>query len=678
MLHFHQPVGNFDSVIERVTERCYRPLLEMLCDFAEVKTHLHFNGILLDWFERRQPDLLDRIRELVDANSTELLTGGHQEPILGVIPQADALAQIQRLSDELSTRFGAEARGAWLTERVWEPQLPSLLARAGVRYVTLDDTILQAAGAEPKHQGSHYVTDDRGHPLTLFSADHRLRYAIPFQPKSEALSLIGPGLAVYADDAEKFGEWPQTHEWVYEKGWLRDFLTTVREEVETVHLRDELSAAAPAPRAYPPSSSYPEMTTWALPTEARLRLEQLLAADDHAEQKSPWREFARGAPWRGFFAKYPEAQRLYARMLRVSRRLNDTVDLDEDTRASIRRDLFAGQCNDAYWHGSFGGLYLVHLRRTVERHLIRAERALERSSTDSVVVQFADIDFDGREEVEIVGAGVRASVDPARGGALTAWDFRAACTNLVSAMQRHEEPFHRQLADSGAIAATESNAEGESISTIHGGLRIRDALEASDLVVDRHSRVGGLVWIAERDANWQTPLRLQDAALQLGGPWRAGIDGDVLSLCYEDGRDRIEKRYRFDADDGSLHVQIRAESERSEPWLLLTEWNLLLGYTGEDLRRADGADPDHASGSVDAVDQFAWKAGGDAALELSAAPAARLAWDVIRTVHSSEGGLERSAQGSCWVVGWEVDRSPFEAELTLRPRLPEIADGDSL
>ena len=35
---------------------------------------------------------------------------------------------------------------------------------------------------------------------------------------------------VYADDAEKFGEWPGTHEWVFEKGWLRGFFERLRDD----------------------------------------------------------------------------------------------------------------------------------------------------------------------------------------------------------------------------------------------------------------------------------------------------------------------------------------------------------------------------------------------------------------------------------------------------------------
>jgi len=41
---------------------------------------------------------------------------------------------------------GFQPKGLWLAERVWEPSLPEQLARCGVEYVLLDDTVLRRAG----------------------------------------------------------------------------------------------------------------------------------------------------------------------------------------------------------------------------------------------------------------------------------------------------------------------------------------------------------------------------------------------------------------------------------------------------------------------------------------------------------------------------------------------------
>ena len=53
------------------------------------------------------------------------------------------------------------------------------------------------------------------------------------------LRAAGHGLAVFADDGEKFGGWPGTREWVYDKGWLRDFLNMMESLVDVGRDHDE-------------------------------------------------------------------------------------------------------------------------------------------------------------------------------------------------------------------------------------------------------------------------------------------------------------------------------------------------------------------------------------------------------------------------------------------------------
>ena len=76
----------------------------------------------------------------------------------------------------------------------------------------------------------------------------------------------------------------------------------------------------------------------------------------------------RGAIWRNFQVKYREVNDLHKQMLRAS-------DLVAAMPAGPSRDaaldhLFAGQSNDCYWHGLFGGIYLADLRVAALRHLI--------------------------------------------------------------------------------------------------------------------------------------------------------------------------------------------------------------------------------------------------------------------------------------------------------------------
>ncbi|HEX5239611.1 MAG TPA: 4-alpha-glucanotransferase, partial [Candidatus Limnocylindrales bacterium] len=124
VLHNHQPVGNFGWVIEDVFEHAYAPMLAALERHPRIRVGLHYSGPLLAWLADQRPDFLPRVRALVERGQVEVLGGGLAEPILPAIPARDRLGQLVALADLVESAVGVRPRGAWLAERVWEPDLP--------------------------------------------------------------------------------------------------------------------------------------------------------------------------------------------------------------------------------------------------------------------------------------------------------------------------------------------------------------------------------------------------------------------------------------------------------------------------------------------------------------------------------------------------------------------------
>ena len=103
VIHSHQPVGNFDHVIEEAYQKAYAPFVQILLQHPRVRLSLHYSGILLEWLEKHHPEYFDQLRELSGRGQVELLGGGYYEPILPSIPDADKISQVRKLADYLNS-----------------------------------------------------------------------------------------------------------------------------------------------------------------------------------------------------------------------------------------------------------------------------------------------------------------------------------------------------------------------------------------------------------------------------------------------------------------------------------------------------------------------------------------------------------------------------------------------
>ncbi|MFH1680538.1 MAG: alpha-amylase/4-alpha-glucanotransferase domain-containing protein [Candidatus Eisenbacteria bacterium] len=454
-LHAHQPTGNFDHVFREAYETCYLPFLEEVEKHPAIPFTLHYSGILLEWLEKNAPEYLDRLKPLVKRGQVELLGGGFGEPILVMLSDRDRLGQIRAMSAYLEERFGGKPRGAWLTERVWEQCLAHDLAAAGVRYTMVDDSLFRLSGLRGEEMLGSFTTEDRGETIRVFPLSEALRYHIPFKTVEETIRYIeslateeGDRLIVYGDDTEKFGGWPGTHEHVYVNGWLARFLDAVEENrswIRLVKLSDAL-ALPPSGKVYLPDASYREMTEWALPARARIEYAALREemGEDLARRAAL---FFRGAQWRSFLAKYPEAAEMHGKMAGVSRRVA-ALPAKSAKKREAEMELYRGQTNCAYWHGVFGGLYLPHLRSAIYGKLIAAEAIAERAARGTekwADVETADLDLDGNEEVRLSTDRLVVAAHPRRGGQIYEIDDRERSFNLVATMTRREEAYHERV-----------------------------------------------------------------------------------------------------------------------------------------------------------------------------------------------------------------------------------------
>jgi len=460
VLHNHQPIGNFEHVMEQAYEDSYLPFLEVFERYEDLKIGLHTSGSLMEWLDLAHPEYVDRLASLAQRGRIEVIGGAFFEPILTMLPSRDRIGQIKRYSQWLEERLGTSVRGMWVPERVWEQSVTRDLADAGIQYTILDDFHFKCAGLVEDQLHGYYVTEDDGRLLSIFPGSERLRYTIPFASPQETIDYLGeihqkqPGaVVVFGDDGEKFGTWPETKKHCYEDGWLERFfdaLSANRHWIDVTTLSESIDSVPPMGRVYLPDSSYREMTEWALPAAQIVNYENAKHDLENDHRWSQIAPFVRGGFWRNFKAKYAETNEMYTRMMMVSGKLDEAARTSAATELveQARLELYRGQCNCSYWHGAFGGIYLPHLRNAVYEHLIIADTLLDEAlgrTTPWVEAVASDWNLDMRQEVKLANDKLIALLAPAEGGQLYELDVRSISHNLLATLMRRPEAYHQKV-----------------------------------------------------------------------------------------------------------------------------------------------------------------------------------------------------------------------------------------
>ena len=506
-IHCHQPVGNFDNIFDESYENSYLPFIQAMDAHPRVKFAIHYSGILYDWFERKHPEFVDYLKKLVRRGQAEVMTAGYYEPIIPIIPDDDKLGQIEKSNNFIKEKFGQAPRGLWLTERIWEPHLPKVLAKAGIEYVTVDDSHFISAGLSRDQLFGYYVTEEEGSTLKIFPINKNLRYLIPFKLPEETIKYLseiadesGTRAAILADDGEKFGVWPGTHKWVFEEGYLEKLLTLLEDNsawIESQTFSEYLDEVPARGRIYLPTASYSEMMEWALPTEAGKKFQRINEELKRQGKAEEYGQFFKGGFFRNFFVKYPEANNLHKKMLQVSQRLQTLKlgrsplgDKERDKRlGEAQNQLYQGQCNCAYWHGVFGGLYLNYLRHALYEHLLKAEHLMEkysRGKDDFADIVVTDFDKDGQDEVILSNNMLNLYFAPAQGGALFELDYKPKQFNLLNTLARREEVYHEKIRHA---SASQGNHQPDGATSIHEIVKLKEGGLDKGLVYDWHRRI---------------------------------------------------------------------------------------------------------------------------------------------------------------------------------------------
>jgi hypothetical protein len=699
-LHNHQPVGNFEHIFEEAYTKAYLPFMEILNSFPRIPFVLHNSGVLWNWLTERHPEYLELVRSMSERGQIEIMSGGYYEPILSVIPERDRQGQLRMMRDFLADRFDRRPRGCWLTERIWEPHLPLTLARAGLEYVIVDDAHFKSTGFSTEEMRGFFLSEEDGSYIRIFPIDKRLRYLIPFMEPEETIRYLRsvaeePGeercrIVVLADDGEKFGLWPGTHKRCYEEGWLKrmcELLGECGDWLDLSTFSGVIDSNKPIGIVYLPTASYSEMMEWALPLGAGERYSRavdLLSADGSFQEP---KEMVRGGFWRNFLVKYEESNWMHKRMIAVSEALEEAGT----KRGKALDHLYQAQCNCAYWHGLFGGLYLPHLRSAVFTHLIEAEREADAAAGRTLVHDVRDMDGDGVEELIVSGRYMKAFFKT-RGGSLRELDIRSPAFNVTDTLTRRKEIYHKNITGFG----NSSDGESAGAVSIHEITAVKeDGLErflryddrnreslldhfiGADTTLDAfagssYRELGDFlrtIYRLEIGRSGKSPLFVFERRGRIESATGRIVKVDLVKrIAMAQSAPRIDVDYTLRPVDGNIDCRFAVESV----------FSLLAGdapdryfeFPGRSIgdRRLASMGEEQEVENLSLVDEWL---GIEIGLEFE--PAA-LVWRFpIETVSNSESGFERVYQGSAVAAVWPLkadkgEEAQFSVRLSVERR----------
>jgi len=346
--------------------------------------------------------------------------------------------------------------------------------------------------------------------------------------------------------------------------------------------------------------------------------------------------------------------------------------------AEARTHVLRGQCNDAYWHGVFGGVYAPHLRTALWREVIRAETLAEslagpaRRGASAVT---ADVDSDGADEVLVTAPRFSALIKPSDGATIAALDDRRAAATLINSMMRRPEAYHDRLRALSSGPAPE-------VASIHDRTRAKEEGLERRLRYDRWPRNAFrlMLFAPHKTLEDYDTLRLEEHAAFAGGAYRVEkADGGQVVTSAEasvgSGTLRVRKRFEFEPSGPGFEVRcalemllVGAASAEFEAGL-----ELVLNFLAPD-------EPDRVFETADGNHRLAWSG-------IASAPSLRLVdgWQnvsvaieaeearhfwiaPIETVSESEDGFERVYQGSQIMPVWTAHLLPgtaWKAEVVL-------------
>ena len=159
LLHFYQPPSQLPSVLEKICQESYRPLLDVFLQHPNARATVNINAVLTEMLrDHGHSDIIQRFVKLAERGQIEFTGSGKYHPILPLIPTDEARRQIELNLKTNSYFFGGVFRpvGFFPPEMAYGRAIVPAVLDSGHRWIILSGVACPsrlAHGAGPVRGG---------------------------------------------------------------------------------------------------------------------------------------------------------------------------------------------------------------------------------------------------------------------------------------------------------------------------------------------------------------------------------------------------------------------------------------------------------------------------------------------------------------------------------------------
>ena len=423
VLSFSVAGSELPDTIEELYQKKYKKILSFLYAHQDMCITLFVPGIVLEWIEKKHPEITSVCLEMINRRQIEILGGGYYEPLFPLLLPVDRVAQIEALTTAIRKATGKRPRGAFLTESVWDPSLVYSFNTCSIEYTLLDSRLIPQSQFKPISSFLPIVMEDMGKTTTVIPLHQS---SMPQKGQSPVEYLHFTHTVAQSGDSSVLAclFTPANFLELMESKWFENFLTLLKnDQIASLSVPQRyLKQYKARSRTYIPAGCMSDAALWTL--------------EPFVPHTRVFTEAIRPTV-KDFLTVYPESNRLYSRMMYVSMLINQCRG-DKARKKAAKEELWAAQNFAAYIYTGKGGISDKVLRGKTYRHLLQAEKLARSVSGFKENSSAFDFSMSGGRDFLCCFAPFNAFFG-LQGGALFEFDVLQNTSNYCSTTQRSKK-----------------------------------------------------------------------------------------------------------------------------------------------------------------------------------------------------------------------------------------------